>query len=125
MPEIELTLLKDGGFYASQRPLAFWQAIASAREMSQNEFGGSFLFPFASMVLALPAGESVDEFTFSSSQRTLTKDRNSLSPAHVEQIKVIRMFIRNLGWSPSQLGIWLDSAHKEYEKRKAEGRAMQ
>jgi hypothetical protein len=33
MPEIELTLLKDGGFYAGQRPLAFWQAIASAREI--------------------------------------------------------------------------------------------
>lgn len=120
MPVIDLAVLKDGGYYAGQRPLEFWQAVASSREMGQNEFGGSFLLPVASMVLALPAGESVDEFTFSSSQRTLTKDRNSLSAAHIEQITVIRMFIRNLGWSPSQLGDWIETAHKEFEKRKAE-----
>jgi len=102
--------------------LEFWQAIANNRELSPNEFGGSFLLPVASMLLALPAGESVDEFTFSSSQRTLTKDRNSLSTAHVEQITVIRMFIRNWGWSPAQLASWIDEAQKEHEKRIAEDR---
>ncbi len=124
MPDVVLALLKDGGFYAGYRPLEFWQAIANNREMIANEFGGSFLLPVVSMVLALPAGESVDEFTFSSSQRTVTKDRNRLSPTHIEQITVIRMFIRNFGWSPTQLGVWLEEAHQEQERRMAERSAV-
>ena len=72
------------------------------------------------MVLALPAGESVDEFTFSSTQRTLTAARNSLSPTHLEQITVVRMFIRNFGWSPQDLGVWLERARDEYDKEQSE-----
>ena len=71
----------------------------------------------ASMVLAVPAGESVDEFTFSSTQRTFTVDRNSLSPSQLEQITVVRMFIRNFGWSPTDLAVWLAKARDEFEKQ--------
>ena len=71
------------------------------------------LLPVASMLLALPAGESVDEFVFSSSGRTHTKDRNRMSPARLEQITVLVMFIRNFGWSLDKFHAWVVKALQE------------
>ncbi len=122
LPDIVLSTMKDGGYYAGYRPLEFWQSIANHRE-GENEFGGLYLVPVASMVLALPAGESVDEFTFSSAQRTLTKERNRLSPTHIEQITVVRMFIRNFGWTPAQLSTWIREAQTEHDRRVAQSKA--
>lgn len=45
---------------------------------------------------AFPAGEAVDEFTFSSSGLTFSKGRASMDPLTLEQVTVIRMFIRNM-----------------------------
>ncbi len=116
MPDIVIAHLKIGGSFAGIDPLAFWKEIANDRT-NANVFGGSFLLPVASMVLALPAGESVDEFTFSSTQRTLTVDRNSLSPTHLEQMTIVRMFIRNFGWSPKDLAVWLEKARHDFEEQ--------
>jgi hypothetical protein len=113
MPSVVTAQLKVSGSFAGVDPLMFWKEIAGDRT-NANKFGGSFLLPVASMVLALPAGESVEEFTFSSTQRTLTALRNSLSPTHLEQITVVRMFIRNFGWSPQDLAVWLGRAREEY-----------
>ena len=73
------------------------------------------------MLLALPAGESQNEFVFSCSGRILTRDRNSLSPMRLEQLTIIVMFIRNFGWSQSELMDWLKRAMAEVkgqQKRK-------
>ena len=59
------------------------------------------------MLLATPAGESVDEFSFSSSQRTLSKERSSLLATNVEQITVVRMFIRSFGLTFKHVDDWM------------------
>jgi hypothetical protein len=66
--------------------------IFGRRSQKTNFRDGAFapLKSLAGMLLAAPAGESIDEFCFSSSQRTLSKDRNALSGPKVEQITVIR-----------------------------------
>jgi hypothetical protein len=68
------------------------------------------------MLLALPAGESHNEFVFSCSGRILTRDRSSMSPMRLEQVTIIVMFIRNLGWSQHQLMNWLNRAMAEVER---------
>ena len=65
------------------------------------------------MLLALPAGESHDEFVFSASGRVFTKDRNRLSGATLEQVTVIVMYIRNFGWSQSKMVKWINAAVQE------------
>jgi hypothetical protein len=70
------------------------------------------------MLLAMPAGESYDECVFSASGRVLTKDKNALSPLRLEQIVVIVMFIRNFGWSHTQLNEWMKMALVEVKKAK-------
>ena len=93
--------------------LDFWAAVIRQDERMQGKDEKirlkrcSDALPVAAMLLAIPAGESVDEFSFSSSQRTLSKERNSLLPVNVEQITVIRMFIRSFGLSPMQLDDWM------------------
>jgi hypothetical protein len=62
------------------------------------------------MVIALPAGESHDEFVFSTTGRIFSKDRNAMSAARLEQITVIVMFIQNFGWSHSKLDAWVQKA---------------
>jgi hypothetical protein len=121
MPIVVIFQLKVSGSFAGVDPLMFWKEIAGDRT-NANKFGGSFLLPVASMVLALPAGESVDEFTFSSTQRTLTASRNSLSPTHLEQITVVRMFIRNFGWSPQDPAVWLGERERNMTKRRVRRR---
>jgi hypothetical protein len=69
------------------------------------------------MLLALPAGESHNEFVFSTSGRVYTRDRNSLSPMRLEQVTVIVMFIRSFGWSQRQLMEWVKKAMAEVEKK--------
>jgi hypothetical protein len=49
-------------------------------------------------------------FVFSASGRVLTRDRNALSPLRLEQITVLVMFIRNFGWSQSEMMAWLREA---------------
>ena len=78
----------------------------------------AFMVPPAAMFLAHPAGESFDEFAFSSAGATLTKARNGLSPVHVEMITVIRMFIRQYGISPSQLQAWVEAAKAKIQQKK-------
>jgi hypothetical protein len=64
------------------------------------------LVPVAAMLLAVPAGESRDEFVFSDTGRTFTKDRNLLSPLNLEMVTVITMFIKNFGWSQVEVAAW-------------------
>jgi hypothetical protein len=92
------SMLKKSGLYGT----SFWRGVA-------HETGSPFhtLLPLAAMLLALPAGESHNEFVFSASGRVLTRDRNSLSPLRLEQITVLVMFIRNFGWSHAEMMDWL------------------
>jgi hypothetical protein len=95
-------MLKKSGLYGTTDAMSFWRSIA-------NETGNPFqsLLPVAAMLLALPAGESHNEFVFSASGRVLTRDRNQLSHVRLEQITVLVMFIRNFGWSHTQMMSWL------------------
>lgn len=94
------------GVYGSTDALSFWRTIV-------EKPGGDYrkmLVPVAAMLLALPAGESHDEFVFSATGRIFTKDRNALSPARLEQITILVMFIRNFGWSQHKLNKWVELA---------------
>jgi hypothetical protein len=75
------------------------------------------------MLLAHPAGESVDEHVFSGSQRTLTKDRNRFEYGTIEEITIIRVFIKNFGFSVTKLDEWVKETKtrirkQEFEKQK-------
>jgi hypothetical protein len=59
----------------------------------------------------------VDEFSFSLSQRTLTKERNSLKGVTVEMITVVRMFIRSSGIHPEKLVEWIQQAKEEAKQQ--------
>lgn len=82
--------------------------IVSRPKTVRDATGLKLLIPTAAMLLALPAGESRDEFAFSETGRVYSKDRNRLSPVHLEQITVITMFIKNFGWSQEEMIEWLN-----------------
>ncbi len=87
--------------------LEFWQEVAvSGIKFRNGKY--SHLLKAASMLLAQPSGESIDESTFSSVGNTMRKDRSNLSPMKIEQITVIRMFIRNFKWDPHKLHQWFE-----------------
>ncbi len=103
--------LKEKGVYGQTDAISYWRSIG-------QEVGNPFasLIPIASMLLALPAGESHDEFVFSSSGRVFSRDRNSMSPMRLEQVTVLVMFIRNFGWSQKQMMTWLSKALAEVQE---------
>ena len=107
-------LKKDGTFNGFNH-LGFWKNVAQDREFHDGDF--IHLRHLSAMLLAAPAGESIDEFCFSSSQRTLSTDRNSLSSPKVEQITIIRMFIRNFGFTPRELHKWFNSKKMEHDRQ--------
>jgi hypothetical protein len=108
--------MKKDGTFGGFNHIDFWKTVT--RDTNFHEGAFAPLKSLAGMLLAAPAGESVDEFCFSSSQRTLSKDRNALSGPKVEQITVIRMFIRNLGLTPLEFERWLKQMSAEYAEQK-------
>ncbi len=78
--------------------------------MWQKRWRFAPLLDVAAMMLCHPAGESFDEFSFSSAGGTLTKLRNSMGPLRVEQCTVIRMYIRQFGWSLKQVQDYITMA---------------
>lgn len=53
----------------------------------------SMLFPFLKQVLSIPATSAPSERLFKPSKRTVTKDRNRITPEHVEMFSVIRCYV--------------------------------
>jgi hypothetical protein len=51
------------------------------------------LFPFLKQILSIPATSAPSERLFKPSKRTVTKDRNRLTPGHVEMFSVIRCYV--------------------------------
>ncbi len=100
--------LKESGFYGQTDAMSYWRGIG-------KDVGNPFasLIPIASMLLALPAGESHNEFVFSTSGRIFTRDRNAMSAMRLEQVTVLVMFIRNCGWSQEDLMKWFQKAKSE------------
>jgi len=88
--------------------LDFWKEVATKRLHFHNA-KCHHLLKVASMLLAQPAGESIDESVFSSVGATMRKDRSALSPMKIEQITTIRMFIRNFKWNPNHLHQWFEN----------------
>lgn len=107
--------LWESGTFGGESALEFWRSVAEREHPFEGSLGR--LLPVASMLLAIPAGESVDEFSFSSSQRTLTKERNSLKGVTVEMITVVRMFIRTSGIHPDKLVEWIQQAKEEAKQQ--------
>jgi hypothetical protein len=85
--------------------MLFWRSVAKGNHPKARSL--SFMLPVAAMLLAHPAGESIDEFAFSTSGRILSKERNRLAPQTVEKLTVIRMFINNFGMSYEDLDTWV------------------
>jgi hypothetical protein len=112
VPFLGFDALKLNGVYGQTDALTYWRNIG-------KEMGSTFgaLIPIASMLLALPAGESHNEFVFSCSGRILTRDRSSMSPMRLEQLTIIVMFIRNFGWSQTELMDWLKRAMVEVQSQ--------
>jgi hypothetical protein len=104
--KMEWEALFDSGKVCGVSALEFWKSVLDPKsDVKMKEL--QFLAPVAAMLLAQPAGESVDEFAFSSSGMTLTKERSSLGQAQIEMLTVIRMYIRNFGWSPNAIDEWV------------------
>jgi hypothetical protein len=97
--------LKENGVYGETDAISYWKGIG-------QDVGNPLaaLLPIASMLLALPAGKSQNEFVFLSSGRVLMRDCNSMSPMRLEQVTVLVMFICNFGWSQQKLIGWLKKA---------------
>jgi len=87
--------------------LEFWKDVAGKGFQFHNG-KCAHLKKVASMLLAQPAGESIDESTFSSVGVTMRKERSRLAPMKIEQITIIRMFIRNFKWDPYLLHKWFE-----------------
>lgn len=109
------SLIASRGDYGGHRAIEFWQLVTKGAHGSGLEYLRNLL-PVAAMLLASPAGESQDEFVFSTTGRVFTDDRNSLSPVRLEQITVITMFIKNFKWSQHKLNQWVKQALQQHEK---------
>jgi hypothetical protein len=74
------------------------------------------------MLGSMPAGESIEEVTFSSTDATMQKNRASLGVSRIEQITVIRMFIRRQKWHPAEFANFLNEmkAKKDQKHDQAE-----
>ena len=76
------------GTFEGVSHLGFWASAAATRD-AEDANRLNPLLPLAAMLVSLPAGEAVDEFSFSSTQHTLSKDRNSTSGVTLEMITVV------------------------------------
>jgi hypothetical protein len=113
LPEVQLKKLMEIGAYMGINALKFWRDVQFASSGVPSKY--VHLVPVAGMMLALPAGESIDEVAFSSSKGTLVDNRSAMSPVVLEQITVTRMAVQNFGWSAQQFGGFVDKLKKEAE----------
>jgi hypothetical protein len=113
MPNIDIDELKKEGSFDGVSLLSFWKDISDPATKNNKSQIYGFLRNIAAMLSACPAGESIDETVFTSTGQSLTKLKNSWSPLHLEQITVIRMFIRNFGWSFQDFKIFLADVVKK------------
>jgi hypothetical protein len=102
--------LFDNGKINEYSHMDFWKGIAQ-----DNKFSGKWehLIQVAAMLLAHPAGESIDESAFSGVGSTMRKDRSRLSPHRIEQISIIRSYIRNFKWNPQKLQEWMENQNQQ------------
>jgi len=103
--KLDLSSLQDSGKFNGVNPMEFWKSVVDKKHRLAMEL--AYLVPTAAMLLSLPAGEAIDESTFSSTGRTLTKDRASLNANTIELITVIRMFIDRFGISLNDFNEWV------------------
>lgn len=120
-PNFDWSQLRQDGTFDGFSHLGFWASVAQRTAQESNRINP--LLPVASMLLSVPAGEAIDEFTFSSTKRTLSQERNSLLGVTVEMITVVRMFIRTGGIHPDKLFEWIERAKEEGKKAAAQARA--
>lgn len=124
--DIDLLDIMKTGKYGGVNHLEFWKQVAGKYDLEddndsllteENRDVLALLLPVAAMLLAIPAGESFDETVFTSSGETLTKKRNSLSVTTIEQVTVVRMFIRRFKWSLTKFKKWAKKVVQEYRKK--------
>jgi hAT family C-terminal dimerisation region len=96
---VDWSELKGSGTLWKVSHMEFWQKIALDTSNSMELVFTKGLLQVAALLLAVPASESIDETAFSGSGQALTKERNSLSNANLEKMMVIRMFVKDKGWS--------------------------
>ena len=113
------------GVYNGFSLLQFWRSVLGLDEpleIAIQLFGTKLhhlrnLVRVCSMLAAVPASEAVDEGVFSSTGNALTKLRNCLSPTTLEQVTVVRMYIRKFGGSPNDIQMWMAEARQASSKR--------
>jgi hypothetical protein len=103
--------LFENGCLIETSHLQFWHQVAN-NGLEFHNAKCCHLLKVVSLLLAQPAGESIDESTFSSVGGTMRRDRLSLSPNTIEQITILRMFIRNFKWNPTAIQEWLELHNK-------------
>lgn len=103
--------LKKSGAVNGITALGYWGDIVTQGDDLSKEI--SFIAPVAAMLLALPAGEAIDESTFSGTGHLVSNQRASMAPATVEMVTIIRMFIRTFQWSPQDVEQWYKTQKSE------------
>lgn len=111
---IDLSELAKDGSFSGVNHMQYWQSVVENKNPI-SQFLHSIV-PVAAHLLAQPAAEAVDEAAFSVAGQVMTKFRTALSPLTLEQVIVIRMFLRRKGFSPSQFDAW-------YMRKKVEANA--
>lgn len=84
--------LKMQGEFGGVNHMEFWKGVAVSPPHESIELKG--LLCVASMFLAVPGAEAADERSFSSTGGTLTKFRTQLLNATIEQLTVVRMYVK-------------------------------
>lgn len=115
VPRIEIAQLKIDGTFWGENHMRFWQGIAT-KELEHGERYAPLL-KVASMLLALPASEAVDESAFSGTGMTLSFHRASMGPTRLEQVTVIRSYIRQCGFEPLDIQRFIGIARREEATR--------
>ena len=90
-------IMQGVGDFGDFNHMEFWKQVALSPPHEDIELKG--LLCVASMFLAVPGAEAADERTFSSTGGTLTKFRTQLLSATIEQLTVVRMYVKRCGIS--------------------------
>ena len=113
VPEINILEIAKDGTYWGQNHMSFWKSVALG--VNEDATYLAAMVPGVSMMLAAPASEAVDETVFSSTGGTFTKARSALGPHTLEQMTVIRMYVRRYGYTPYDLTHFITSARLAHD----------
>ena len=114
--DVNLKELSEAGTFWTVNHMDYWKAIATDQTNKMQINCLKSLITVAAMLLAVPSSEAFDEVAFSSSGKALTKERTALANHTLEQLTVIRMYVKDLGISINEFGEWVDSLAEQQDQ---------